>query len=129
MSNTKVSSRVALNWVLDNVEEIPQEIREKLEVMVVALDKKKSSTKPTKNQLENQKIGEMVYNILSTEKKFLTLKEIIAGLGENYKEMSTQKITAIIKPYLESGKVVKGGNRKAVAYGIVGIADTEVEGE
>lgn len=108
MTNTKkITNKFALQYVLDNCE-VPTEISEKLEKMIVSLDKKSSSNgekKLTAVQKENIGFMEIMYNALDTEKG-KTVTEIIKSVPE-FAEFSNQKASALMKKLVDEGRAVK----------------------
>ena len=112
MKNTeKMTNAKALQFVLDNVDGLPFEVREKIENIHASYMKKSSgaSAKPTKAQLEMQENMEMVLDLMEPNKLY-RCKDIVklADLS------STQRASAIMNKLAAQGavkKLTETGNR------------------
>lgn len=57
MENTKMTSRKALSYVLENCADLPADVADKLNAMIAALDKKNGADrKPTAKQIANEQV-------------------------------------------------------------------------
>ena len=105
----KVTNKSALNYVLTTYgNDLPKEVKEKLEKMIEQLDKKSSAPKkPNKNQLENEKLCEMALNTLTYDTK-MTASDVLKQTKE-FKEMelSTQKVSSLLKMLIDGDKAIK----------------------
>ena len=105
----KVTNKKALEFVLTTYgDKLPKEVKEKLENMVVQLEKKSSTPKkPNKNQLENEKLCEMALETLSATEK-MTASDVLKQT-EKFKEMelSTQKVSSLLKMLVDNDKVIR----------------------
>ena len=103
----KMTNKSALNYVLANCE-LPQEVKEKLENMIVQLEKKSTSPKKeTKTQKENKELCEIALGTLSyNEPK--TASDVLKQT-EKFKEMelSTQKVSSLLKMLVDSDKAIR----------------------
>lgn len=66
------------------------------------LSRKRTSTKPTKTQRENEVIKEQILTALTVEP--MTIGEINATMGTEY---SPQKLSALLKQLVDAKKVIK----------------------
>lgn len=66
------------------------------------LSRKRTSTKPTKTQRENEVIKEQILATLSDEP--MTIGEINANMGTEY---TPQKMSALLKQLVDTKKVIK----------------------
>ena len=113
MKNTeKMTNAKALQYVLDNVDGLPSDVREKIENIHASYMKKSSSVsaKPTKAQLEMQENMEMVLDLMELNKLY-QCKDIVklADLS------STQRASSIMNKLVEQG-AVKKLTEKGVSY-------------
>lgn len=77
------------------------------------LGRKHGSSKPTKTQIENEKIKEAILEVLAgADEEKMSLKEINTALGGEY---SPQKLSALLRLLKDAGKVEKTYEKK-VAY-------------
>ena len=111
MKNTeKMTNAKALQFVLDNVDGLPSDVREKLENIHASYMKKSASANPTKAQLEMQKNMEKVLDLMELNKLY-QCKDIVklADLS------STQRASSIMNKLVEQG-AVKKLTEKGVSY-------------
>lgn len=105
MKNTeKMTNAKALKFVLDNVDGLPSDVREKIENIHASYMKKSTgaSAKPTKAQLEMQENMKMVLDLMELNKLY-RCKDIVklADLS------STQRASAIMNKLAAQGAVKK----------------------
>lgn len=103
MKNTeKMTNAKALQFVLDNMDGLPSDVREKIENIHASYMKKSSSAKPTKAQLEMQENMEKVLDLMELNKLY-QCKDIVklADLS------STQRASGIMNKLVEQGAVKK----------------------
>lgn len=97
----KLTNKSALQTILDSTFDFTSadftndEIREKLADMLTSLENRKTSTKPTKNQQENETFKSEISNLLS-DGKARTVSEIIQEIFPD-KELSNQRVSAILR--------------------------------
>ena len=100
----KITSKVALTYVLKNCE-IPADIREKLEKMLISLDKKSGGNrKPTERQRENLQLRETVLSVVDSTPR--TVSEI-QKLDPTLAELSNQRMSPIINSMVDDKLLVK----------------------
>lgn len=105
----KMTNKKALTFVLENMAEIPADVREKLENMVAALDNKAANTKkkPTKTQLENVGLRAAIMGFLRENPNLIVT---CTDLGKKVPEldgMNNQKISALVRGLVDSHEVTK----------------------
>lgn len=111
MENKQVkmmTNKGALNYVLENCE-LPKEVEEKLIHMVEQLEKKSSSPrKETKTQIENKELCEIALETLINSQEKMTVTDVLKATPIfKEKELSTQKVSALLKILLEDNKIEK----------------------
>lgn len=109
-NSDKMTNAKALQFVLDNMDGLPSDVREKIENIHASYMKKSSSAKPTKAQLEMQENMEMVLDLMELNKLY-QCKDIVklADLS------STQRASAIMNKLVAQG-VVKKLTEKGNSY-------------
>lgn len=119
MANTKMTKRDYFNQVLAIVEnakeniENYEDVRNFVEHEIELLNKKKSNTKPTKTQVENEKIKARILEVLTEVNEVMTISELMTADGlEGY---SNQKLSALANQLVKEEKVVKTSVKK-VSY-------------
>ena len=95
-----------------------------LENELALLNKKASNKKATKTQEENVGIKATILEVLATIGRG-TVTDIQNGNAE-LSALSNQKVSALVRQLVESGKVVKTVEKKK---SIFSLAESEVEGE
>lgn len=78
----------------------------------------KKSSKPTKNQLRNAELAEVVYNFMLENQAPAKASEILAGM-EDEEIRTVQKLVPILKTLVANGRVVKVQDKKDVFYSVV----------
>ena len=107
----KLTNKTALQTILDSTFDFTSadftndEIREKLSDMLASLENRKTSTKPTKNQQENETFKSEISNLLS-DGKARTVSEIIQEIFPD-KELSNQRVSAILRLMIIANQVKK----------------------
>lgn len=100
----------ALETVIPMVE---GEVAEKLTALKAQMAKKKGSSKPTKTQLENEKVKEEILSVLLQAEEGMTCGEITKALEGEY---TSQKISALLRQLVGAGKVVKSTEKKVSRF-------------
>lgn len=109
----KLTKKVALSVALDaltlvadqmtpNADWTFDEVKAKLSEMMVALDKKSASTKPTKAQQENAEIKEKMLDLLASGEP-MRATDVAKELGLS----SGQKASSLLNALEKAGEVVK----------------------
>lgn len=95
-----------------------------LENELALLDKKAQNKKATKTQEQNVGIKATILKVLATIGSG-TVTDIQNG-NEELSALSNQKVSALVRQLVESGKIVKTTDKKK---SIFSLAESEVEGE
>lgn len=80
---------------------------------VALLEKKTANRKPTKTQAENESLKEVVMSVVTADKA--TVSEIMAK-DEILKNLSNQKVSALLRILADEGKVAKVVEGKKTFY-------------
>lgn len=111
----KMTNRVALNYALDNLPDAPADVREKLENMIIQLDKKNASPrKLSEKQVANAEIADEIATLLSdgvARTSGEIAKSIPALTGEN-----PQKCAGILRSMFTAGRVSKETIKRKTYY-------------
>lgn len=102
----KMTNRKALEYVKNNFD-LPTEVAEKVDGMIAQLVKKNSADrKPTAQQVANEGIKETIVAVLTANGEPMTVTDIIKA-DPDLSELTNQKVSALLRPLVEGGKVVK----------------------
>ena len=91
------------------------EVAEKLTALKAQVAKKRSSSKPTKTQVENEAIKEQILAVLAECDEGVMVKEILGMLEGDY---TSQKISALLTQLVKAGKVVKTIEKKVSRFAL-----------
>lgn len=119
MTNKKMTKRDYFNGLLgvlenhkDSIENY-EEFKAFIEREIELLNKKRSNSKPTKTQIENEKIKEKILEVLTDVNEVMTISELMTTNGlENY---SNQKLSVLCHQLVNEHKVVNTKVKK-VSY-------------
>ena len=119
MTNKKMTKRDYFNGLLgvlenhkDSIENY-EEFKAFIEREIELLNKKCSNSKPTKTQIENEKIKEKILEVLTDVNEVMTISELMTANGlENY---SNQKLSVLCHQLVNEHKVVNTKVKK-VSY-------------
>ena len=119
MANKKMTKRDYFNGLLGVIEnhkdsiENYEEFKGFIEREIELLNKKRSNSKPTKTQIENEKIKEKILEVLTDVNEVMTISELMTADGlENY---SNQKLSVLCHQLVNEHKVVNTKVKK-VSY-------------
>lgn len=119
MANKKMTKRDYFNGLLGVIEnhkdsiENYEEFKAFIEREIELLNKKRSNSKPTKTQIENEKIKEKILEVLTDVNEVMTISELMTADGlENY---SNQKLSVLCHQLVNEHKVVNTKVKK-VSY-------------
>lgn len=101
----KMTYVAALNYVLENVTDLPEAVADKLTALRDQTEKRNSAErKPTKAQLANEGLKAKVAEVLTADPATVTeLMARDADLGA----LSNQKVSALVNALVDEGKAVK----------------------
>lgn len=104
----KMTNRKALAYVLENMPDMPEDVRERLEAMATSLDNKSSAArKPTAKQQENDVLRERIMDLLRANPvRLFTCAEIRKEVDE-LATYENQKVSALMRLPVENGLVTK----------------------
>ena len=114
MNEQKMTYVRALSYVLDNYNDLPTDVIEKLEALRTQTEKRHSSdNKPTKKQEENTELANQLYELMLTQGGSHTVSEWIAiSDSETMRSCSNQKVSALMRMLEKSGKVAKSTEKR-----------------
>jgi len=119
MTNKKMTKRDYFNGLLGVIEnhkdsiENYKEFKAFIEREIELLNKKRSNSKPTKTQIENEKIKKKILEVLTDVNEVMTISELMTADGlENY---SNQKLSVLCHQLVNEHKVVNTKVKK-VSY-------------
>ena len=119
----KLTNVVALEMVLEMKEVQSNEaLVEKLTAMKAQFEKKNNRTatgdkKPTKTQQENEVLKGYIMEVLTLNKTPMTIAQIQAEDIE-LKDLTNQKMSALLKQLVNANQVVKTKDKKATLFGL-----------
>ena len=120
---SKLTHKVALSTILNTtfdfttVDFTNDEIRDKLSDMLASLENRKSTSKPTKNQQENETFKADIANLLS-DGKARTVTEIMQEIFPD-KELSNQRVSAILRLMIIANQVKKDYTKGKAYFSLV----------
>lgn len=110
MTNKKMTKRDYFNGLLGVIEnhkdsiENYEDFKAFIEREIELLNKKRSNSKPTKTQIENEKIKAKILEVLTDVNEVMTISELMTADGlENY---SNQKLSVLCHQLVNEHKVV-----------------------
>jgi hypothetical protein len=119
MTNKKMTKRDYFNGLLGVIEnhkdsiENYEDFKAFIEREIELLNKKRSNSKPTKIQIENEKIKGKILEVLTDVNEVMTISELMTADGlENY---SNQKLSVLCHQLVNEHKVVNTKVKK-VSY-------------
>ena len=119
MTNKKMTKRDYFNGLLGVIEnhkdsiENYEDFKAFIEREIELLNKKRSNSKPTKTQIENEKTKEKILEVLTDVNEVMTISELMTADGlENY---SNQKLSVLCHQLVNEHKVVNTKVKK-VSY-------------
>ena len=121
----KMTNKKALMYVVENFAEMPTDVAEKINAMILSLDKKSASRKPTKVQEQNEKLKEVILETLTN--KGMTVSEVIAS-NKEFDGLSNQKISALLNQMAKAEEIEKVTDKKKSLFRLLPTTETiEVE--
>ena len=118
----KMTNVKALAYVLDNTT-LPADVKEKITSLKLSYEKKSANRKPTKTQAANEGYKTAVYDFLTTVDR-ATIADICANV-DGLDGASPQRISSLLKPFIDSGEVERIKDKKVTYYAIVKDSDNE----
>ena len=102
----KMTNVKALMFVKDNYADMPADVAEKIDAMIVSLQKKSANRKPTKTQKENVAIKETILEVLKDSENPMTVSEILMD-SRLEQGITSQKVSALLKQMCEVDKTAE----------------------
>ena len=118
----KMTNVKALVYVLDNAT-LPADVTEKLKALKASLEKKSANRKQTKTQVANDAFKAKVYDFLTTVDR-ATIADVCANVV-GLKDATPQKVSSLLKPFVDSGEVIRTKDKKVTYYSVVKDSDEE----
>jgi hypothetical protein len=112
----KMTNVKALVYVLDNYT-LPADVADKIKAMKTSYEKKSTNRKPTKTQVANDNFKTAVYDFLTTVDR-ATIADICANVY-GLDGASPQKISSLLKPFIDAGQVERIKDKKVTYYALV----------
>ena len=109
-----MTKKDALNYVIANCE-LPTEVREKIDGMIVQLNKKSTSEKkPTKTQVANEGFKQVILDNMESDRLY-TITEITKEMpfGE---ELTSQRVSALVRQLKESGAIIRTEDKRKAYF-------------
>ena len=114
--NEKMTYARALSYVLDNCNDLPTDVIEKLEALRTQTEKRHSSdSKPTKKQEENTELANQLYELMLMKggNHLDSVSEWIAvSNSKTVRSLTNQKVSALMRILEREGKVVKTSEKR-----------------
>ena len=115
---TKMTQKNAIAYVLDNCT-VPEDVKEKLVSIKASLEKKSAKSgekKPTKTQVANEGFKQIILDNMEQDRLY-TITELTKEMpfGE---ELSTQRVSAIVRQLKEAGKVVRTVDKRQAFFSL-----------
>ena len=115
----KMTNKKALTFVLESFE-LPADVKEKLEKMLVQVEKKnsaKSEGKLTPTQVANEGIKAEILDFLATANRKLTISEMLKEIPA-CADLTNQRVSALVRQLVTEGKVVRIEEKRKAYFSI-----------
>jgi hypothetical protein len=115
MTNTsKMTQRTALLYAIENLSDAPADVLDKLNAMLVALDKKNSAErKPTAKQTENASIKAQILAGMEPDVQYTS-----ADVAKSYEGLTVQRVSALLTQLVNDGALVKTVDKRKSFYSL-----------
>ena len=101
----KMTYVAALNYVLENVTDLPEAVADKLTALKAQTEKRNAADrKPTKAQMANEVLKGKVLEVLTAGPATVT---DLMGRDAELGALSNQKVSALVNALVDEGKAVK----------------------
>lgn len=103
----KMTNKKAISYVLENVTDLPADVREKLEAILTSFEKKSSTGKLTKTQQENLALRHLILDFMRDDpNRLMTCTEIGKAIPK-LDGASNQKISHLMRGLVDTKEVEK----------------------
>jgi hypothetical protein len=120
MENKKVTKREYYGMILGMAEvQERQDLVDFINHEISLLDKKASVKKPTKIQIENENIKEIIVETLVNLNKAVSISEMQEA-SEELANLSNQKISALLTQLVKNGKVARVEDKRKALFKVIG---------
>lgn len=115
MTNTsKMTQRTALLYAIENLPDAPADVLDKLNAMLVVLDKKNSAErKPTAKQTENASIKAQILAGMEPDVQYTS-----ADVAKSYEGLTVQRVSALLTQLVNDGALVKTVDKRKSFYSL-----------
>jgi len=105
-NTAKMTYVAALTYALENCQ-MPEEVRDKLTALRTQQEKRNNADKkPTKVQVANAGVKELIVSVLRESEKALTVSELMGAHADlSPMVVSTQKVSALLTQLVKAGEV------------------------
>ena len=111
----KMTNVKALEYVLTNCADLPEDVKAKVETMKASFEKKASTDrKPTPIQQENMGYKQEILNLLADGNQY-TITDIMKGIPA-LSDLSNQRVSAIVRQMTLSGEVVRVEDKRKAYF-------------
>ena len=119
MTNTnKMTYVAALTYALEHLTDAPAEVTEKLETLRAQTEKRNNAEhKPTKTQVANVGLTEVIREVLRNAATPLTVSELM-GRDERLSGLSNQKVSALLRGM--GAGVIKTTEKRVSRFALAG---------
>ena len=114
---TKITKRMVLEHLIENYANdtmVVDYAKHEIEL----LDKKASNKTPTKTQVENENIKNVIVEVLTNTTSPMTITDI-TNANDKLVELSNQKISALLTQLINANLVVRTSDKKKAYFSIV----------
>ena len=121
MTNTameKMTNKKALNYVLEHCE-IPADVAEKLEGMVLQLEKRATAErKPSARQVENETLKQSILDAMETDRLY-SVGEIVKEFTFFPSDITPQRVSALMTQLVTDKKVIREVDKRKVYFKVI----------
>ena len=116
-TTTKTTNKSALNYVISHYgEELPSEVLDKLEVMLIQLDKRSAAErKPSARQLENEKLKGEIVLAMEQGRKY-SVAEMIKEFSFFPADITPQRVSALMTQLVDAKLVEREVVKRKVLF-------------
>lgn len=114
---TKITKRMVLEHLIENYANdtmVVDYAKHEIEL----LDKKASNKTPTKTQVENENIKNVIVEVLTNATSPMTITDI-TNANDKLVELSNQKISALLTQLINANLVVRTSDKKKAYFSII----------